>query len=168
MKNTFLIALVAFASSLFLGAAPASATPTHDASPTMGVGVEVGSDTNLNLKLRTVAGQSVVAGVGGHLSDATSLTLHADYLFSNALLHTSQANLNWYVGVGAGAGVSAPSARHLDRTSLDTVNLRMPVGVTLAFRPAPLEFFAEGVPTVGVLPGFSTDVNVGAGVRVLF
>jgi hypothetical protein len=68
---------------VFLAAAGARADANSVApgGRSLGVGVELGAPSSLNLKFMTASNQGIVVGVGGGIWYDLSLSLHADYLW---------------------------------------------------------------------------------------
>jgi hypothetical protein len=88
------------------------------------------------------------------------LSLNADYLWQDALVAGTGANLDWHIGAGGrvwvGDGDFAAAAR-------------MPLGIDLTFRkPSFLEVFLEIAPALYVVPGLGLDIEAFLGVRFYF
>lgn len=160
--------------ALVFGAVPALAD-VAPAGKGIGIGVELGAPTNLNLKLMTGPTTGVVIGVGGGIWYDLSLSLHVDHLWHVAAADFDGGNVSAYVGVGGWGSFSDGKGNHLGYyqpfyPGVATVGLgvRVPLGVSLAFDAVPIEVFAELVPSVIVFPGIGVFGQGGLGARIYF
>jgi hypothetical protein len=132
------------------------------AEPRVGVGLVVGDPTGLSLGLRGNAwtGAQAGAGVDGRRFDA-----HADYLQTVTVLEPAKRfKVPLYVGVGAGVTTAEKGVFG----SPAAVTVRVPVGASVLFDRAPVEIFAQAVPTIRVLPGTAFGLDLGVGGRYYF
>lgn len=137
--------------------------PTAQAQDSgLGIGAVIGSPDGLGYKAWVNENSAVAGAVSFSLSDNnSSFYTHLDFL-----KHRSNENLNWEVGQLSfyyGGGV-----RFIWR-DLGADNtfwaLRLPNGINFAFADAPVDFFVELAPTVGVSPDFEFGFNGGLGFR---
>lgn len=144
-----------------------------------GLGVAFGSPTSIVAKYFVGGGNAFDFGIGfwrygwrrcyrwgddrfcdydGGAFDLVSL--NADYLWQDALVHGTGASLDWHIGAGGrvwlGDGDFAAAAR-------------MPVGLDLTFRkPSFLEVFLEIAPALYIIPPIDLDLEAHLGVRFYF
>jgi hypothetical protein len=138
-------------------------------------GPSSGAPTSLTIKFAGVQENGLVLGVGAGFRYggrfATSLSIHADYLFHVAtLIRQSQIALTAYVGPGLwlsifgdgyGFGVIQPYLFN----SLIGVGVRMPLGLSMSFSGAPIEVYLELDPAIFVFPGIDFGVGASLGFR---
>lgn len=141
----------------------------------VGVGVELGAPTNLNLKLMTGDNTGVVVGVGGGIWYDASLSLHVDFLWHPiAAPIGDDVTLSGYVGLGAWTSIGFEGSHfgfyspYYKRLQPFSVGARVPLGVSLAIHPVPIEVFAEVVPAVAAFPGIGVFGQGGIGARLYF
>ena len=123
-----------------------------------GLGIIIGEPTGVSLKTWVSQKHAVDAGI------AWSLTydwfhIHADYLIHNfELIDVSQGQLPFYFGFGARIGIG------------NNFNLgaRVPVGLAYLFEDAPLDVFAEVVPSLQLINQIQFQMNGGIGIRYWF
>jgi hypothetical protein len=145
-----------------------------------GIGVAFGSPTSIVAKYFVGGGNAFDFGLGfwrygwrrcyrfeddrfcDDDRDAFDLiSLNADYLWQDSIVHGTGANLDWHIGAGArvwlGEGDFAAAAR-------------MPVGLDLTFRkPSFLEVFLEIAPALYIVPDpLDLDLEAHLGVRFYF
>lgn len=132
------------------------------AEPRLGVGVSVGDPTGLSLGWRGNAWSGAQAGLG---YDDGGFDVHADYLQTVTILEPFR-RVQVPLYVGAGAGFETGQAGWLGESS--EASLRVPVGASLLFDRVPIELFAQGVPTVRVVPDTAFGVDLGLGARWYF
>jgi hypothetical protein len=103
----------------------------------------------------------------------------ADYLYHIDVFNISSSSVDLpiYVGIGGKIGLLTNNddwcVRHYrDQQCNDdsdvAVGVRIPVGLDLLLRNAPLEFFLEIAPGLRVIPSTSGDVDGGLGARFYF
>ncbi len=137
-----------------------------------GIGVAIGSPTSIVGKVFVGGGNALDFGFGfwsygcndgdGYCGDGDLdvVTLNADYLWQDAIVGGSKANLDWHIGVGGRVWIGGGDP---------AIAARMPVGLDLTFRkPAFLEVFLEIAPAVYVVPGLDVDIEAFLGVRFYF
>lgn len=156
----------------------ASAAFAQGAGP-FGLGLVLGEPSGLTGKYWMDGAQAVQ----GHL--AFSLDEHdrgrdyvvviADYLYHIDVfnMRSSSVDLPIYVGIGGKVSIRTGDDRwcqeHHNSCDSDLgVGVRIPIGLDLLLRKAPLEFFLEIVPGLRVIPSTDGDVDAGLGARYYF
>lgn len=146
----------------------------------VGVGLQVGTPTALTFKFGAGGGANIVLGVGlGFRFDtfgrAFGLSLHGDYLFTLAtLVRNGTLSLDAYVGPGLwvtlfdrGYGYFGGYYYYGGPDFLG-IGVRMPLGVSMRFRTAPLEVYLELDPAIFVFPGIDGFIGASLGFRWFF
>ena len=140
----------------------------------IGIGIEVGAPTSIDIKLMVGNSEGIVIGVGGGIWYDESLALHLDYLWHPLVAHFDGGTLSGYIGVGGWASVGVDGA-HIGYyqpfyrgAQPVALGLRVPFGISLAFNTVPIELFAELVPAVEVFPGIGVFGQGGLGARFYF
>ena len=121
-----------------------------------GIGAVIGEPSGL-----TMAWKDSQGGVQTHLSWSLKhdhFRVSADYLYNVAEIPTSGPTLPFYVGIGGVVGIG-------DDTSL---GVRVPLGLALIPRQAPVEGFVELAPTVYLFPDTDVDIEGVLGARFYF
>lgn len=141
------------------------------ASPTYGAvsaGLVVGNPTGLTLK--SWQGQHALDfGVGwytagyrdvfGNHWSTTEVEFTGDYVVHNyGLFHLKEGKLPLYYGLGAAVWAG----------SVGALGVRVPVGLDFIFAGAPLDIFAEIVPTMYLAPSTHLEMGAAFGVRYRF
>ncbi len=139
-----------------------------------GIGVAIGSPTSVVGKVFIGGGNAIDFGFGfwtyglscndrGYCDRRTLdvVTINADYLWQDSIVHGSKANLDWHIGAGGRVWVGSGDA---------AIAARMPVGLDLTFRkPSFLEVFVEIAPAAYFVPNLiDIDVEAFLGVRFYF
>lgn len=145
----------------------------------IGIGIQVGAPTALTAKIMLAPDQGIVAGLGAGYGFffAPTLSLHVDYVWHPMILTQSDAfALSWYVGGGAWLGlwdgnrrgyVVAPFYTYVFVSPI-ALALRVPIGVSLAMKSIPLEFYGEAAPALGIFPGITFGLGFTLGARFYF
>lgn len=162
-------------SSVNLADAGASSTPQ---GRQFGIGLQLGLPTALVIKYMLQPNQGIAAGIGGFsgfVLNSGSITIFVDYLYHPHLLTAGEAfALTWYVGGGGQVIINDRFATPYIRGVLYPgfyygsyfwLAGRVPLGVNLALAQAPLEVFAEVVPSILLFPALSFGVGGSIGVR---
>lgn len=156
----------------------------------IGAGLQVGAPTAFTVKGMVNQNIGIDAGLGGLAPwlVGPTFTVHGDvHWHPLALIQTEVLSLSPYVGAGAQVGfaplevipnmlldVSDPEDRHpllgydyfpYDNYGLSAA-LRLPVGLSLAFHPFPLELFGELIPSMLVFPAVGGGLGATAGLRL--
>ncbi|MDP2343595.1 MAG: DUF3996 domain-containing protein [Deltaproteobacteria bacterium] len=171
--GSFTLAGLATAVVLSTLSLPALAETVSPGGKQIGVGIELGAPTNINVKLMTASDQGVVIGVGGGIWYDASLSLHVDYLWHPLVAQFSGGSLSGFIGGGGWASIGYPGKHYgYYRPFYDdgyaSFGARLPLGVSLAFNEVPVELFAEVVPSVALFPGIGVFGQGGFGGRIYF
>jgi hypothetical protein len=124
-----------------------------------GIGVILGEPTGLSAKTWVSRQNAVDFGLAYSFRRSGYFHFHADYLwhFPDAIRSTERIPL--YAGIGGRLAVGN------DRGIL---GVRIPVGLALWLRQAPIEFFFEIAPILDLAPATDLSANVGIGARFYF
>ena len=136
-----------------------------------GVGIIVGEPTGLSFKKWVADDRAVDAGIAWSFSENASLHLHADYLFHRLdLLSSSDAKgtVPLYFGLGARVKLKEENEGKGKNSDDPLVGVRIPLGISYVSRDAPLDFFAELVPVLDLVPDTDIGLNVAVGARFYF
>jgi hypothetical protein len=144
----------------------------------IGVGLEVGAPTTLNVKFMTSPDTGIVVGLGGGAWYDASLSLHGDFLWHPLVARFNSGSFSAYIGGGAwtSLGLGGRNYRgphygywspYYDQEYV-AVGARLPLGLAVAFNEVPIEVFAEVVPALAVFPGIGVFGQGGLGARFYF
>ena len=123
-----------------------------------GLGIIIGEPTGVSLKTWVSQKHAVDAGIAWSLTNDW-FHIHADYLIHNfELIDVSQGQLPFYFGFGARIGIGNDF----------TLGARVPVGLSYLFEDAPLDVFAEIVPSLQLINKIQFQMNGGIGIRFWF
>lgn len=132
----------------------------------------VGEPTGLSLKKWVGDGQAIDAGIGWSFSEYESFHFHMDYLFHHfGLLEAGRRDqLPVYIGIGGRIKLKdhdhhEGKGHDHDKTSF---GVRVPLGISYLFADAPVDIFAELVPTFDFAPSTDFDLSVAVGARYYF
>ena len=142
-----------------LGARGSSAAETVPQGKSLGLGIVIGQPTGLSLKAPLGGAFAVDGALGWRFGDEAGLRLNVDLLAHHTLARTSPGIVSFYLGVGPSLGA------HKDQVGLA---IRVPVGLALLFRGAPIDAFIELAPGIGLYPGTTFFVNLALGARYYF
>jgi hypothetical protein len=139
----------------------------------VGLGVQLGAPTSLNLKLMLSSDNAIVVGVGGGIWYDASLSLHADYLWHPLVARFDDGAFSAYIGVGAWTSLGFYEGSHYGyyqpfARGPVSAGARLPLGLTVAFNQVPVEVFGEIVPAVALFPGIGAFGQGGIGARFYF
>lgn len=138
----------------------------------LGLGVQLGAPTSLNLKLMLSDTNAVVVGLGGGIWYDASLSLHADYLWHPFVAQFDDGAFSAYIGVGAWTSLGYEGQRYgyyrPFASGPFSAGARLPLGLTVAFNQVPVEVFGEIVPAVALFPGIGVFGQGGLGARFYF
>ena len=124
----------------------------------LGIGAIVGEPNGLNMKMWSTQNTALEFVIAYSLV-FDNLYGHADYLIHNfSLIQPAQGQAPVFFGIGANLIASEEPA----------MGIRIPLGIAYLFANAPLDIFAQVVPTVGILPGTGFDLGGGIGGRFYF
>lgn len=167
---------IAFSCSLATSYAAPAAADIAPMGKSVGVGLELGAPTNLNLKFITGPSNGIVVGVGGGVWYDLSLSLHLDYLWHPAtFVENSSLTLTPYIGIGGWTSIATNSDRRVGSFGplyFDAfpvfAGLRVPLGLSFAFNEFPMELFIEAVPAMAFFPFIGVFGQGGIGGRFYF
>jgi hypothetical protein len=159
-----LVALVV----MLLSPLAASAQPN---TGSFGFGVILGEPTGLSMKGSLSGSNAWDAAIGA--SWFGKLHIHADYLWEiNAF---SSRAVGLYLGLGGAVGIGRGSGvifkgkggewYYYDDENAIGIAGRVVAGINAMPFSAPLEFFLEVAPTIGLIPAFGVGTQVGLGIR---
>lgn len=174
-----LVVAITAAFALPAGAIADVASTVAPAGKTVGVGVELGAPTSLNVKFMVAPNQGIVLGIGGGIWYDYSLSLHTDYLWHPLVGQFNSGSFSAFAGVGAwtslgfgGPNYKAPHFGYYQPfySGVEPVALgaRVPLGLTVAFNEVPVEVFVEVVPSLEVFPAIGVFGQGGLGARFYF
>jgi len=174
---------MAFVTVAILGMSWTASATAQGAGP-FGLGLILGEPSGLTGKYWLDGAQ----GVQAHL--AFSLDEHdrgrdyfiviADYLYHIDVFNmkSSSVDLPIYVGIGGKISILTDNDdycndrfhdnRYCDDDNDVGLGVRIPVGLDLLLRKAPLEFFLEIVPGLRIFPSTDGDIDGGLGARYYF
>lgn len=168
------LSLVLGLGAAVLGYVPAANATEVGRGRDFGLGVAFGSPTSIVGKIFVGGENAVDFGLGfwtygwgcndrGYCEGGRSfdvVTVNADYLWQDPLVHGAKASLDWHIGAGGRVWIGGGDA---------AIAARMPVGLDLTFRrPDFLEVFVEIAPAMYVVPGLYLDLEAFLGVRFYF
>lgn len=173
------LAITLLSIGIAIASGSAAAHSVAPAGKNLGVGIELGAPTNLNLKFMTSENTGVVLGIGGGIWYDASLSLHADYVLHPLVGSFDGGVFSAYVGIGAwtSLGVGGPNYRgphygywspYYDSPEYFALGVRVPLGLSMAFNAIPVELFIEAVPAIAVFPGIGGFGQGGFGGRFYF
>jgi len=149
--------------AILFGAAPVSANSRSGGA--LGVGLVVGEPTGITAEYYPRSpgfGQAVELTVGLDTFDDGHTYVHLIWkLYLTQLVRTSALDVPIYVGVGPWF---AEGRGHDD---ID-IGGRMPFGIALDFRRAPLQVFLEIALQLEIVDDFHADIDCGLGFRYYF
>jgi hypothetical protein len=131
-----------------------------------GVGLMVGEPSGLSFKLLVDKRHALAAGLSFSLIDG-NLHAHGDYLLHfPGKIHGIQGG-KWipYVGIGGKLRVWESEGK---KSGESGIGVRIPLGLALHARGAPVDFFLEFVPGMRILPETKADFGGALGGRWYF
>jgi hypothetical protein len=132
-----------------------------------GIGLVIGEPTGLSLKSWLSGNSAITVGAAWSFQHDGSLFLWADYtLHSFDITNSgSDRSLAFYYGLGGKVSL-------VDRGGNDgndaVIGARIPLGLMIPLRRAPVDFFVEVVPTIDLAPDTDFGVNGGIGAHLFF
>jgi hypothetical protein len=148
-KITLIIAILA----LFAGVNKLKAQDSG-----FGAGIIIGEPTGISGKYWLSGNGSLNMAVAWSLSN-DAFYIHADYArHAFKPIQVSKGQLPLYYGIGA---------RMVFANDFN-FGARIPLGINYIFEDAPLDVFAEIVPTLSLIPDTDFDLGGGIGVRFFF
>ena len=170
-----MIALLPAFLAIFALARPASAEPVlvqfGEAPQGYGLGVILGEPTGLSGIYRTGHSTSVDAALAWSIPEER-LHVHGDYLFDVVTFSDTDlptVDVAFSAGVGARVRLGWKHGNFDDDPEGDPMlGVRVPLVLTVLPAKAPLDFFVEIVPIIGLFPETEADLDGAIGVRVYF
>lgn len=144
-----------------------SAAPAYARAPGgFGLGLMIGDPTGITGALRS-GDTSVIQAQAGWSTVHDNVHLNVDYLYNLAILNAPEApNVSFPVYIGVGACLKLDDDNWYGDD--EGVGVRVPLGLTILPRSAPLDFFLEVAPAVLILPETDVTVDGGVGARFYF
>ena len=138
-----------------------------------GVGVILGEPTGLSVKKWISDTSAIDAAAAWSFDDFESFQLHVDYIRHNFdLIQSRKLAGQFAVFYGIGGRLKLKdSNRGKDQTGEDDdarMGLRVPFGLSYTLKQNPVEFFAEVVPLLDVVPEAKPGLGAGVGARYYF
>lgn len=145
-----------------------------------GIGLQAGYPSGLTLKAMASRNEAWVFGIGvgsGWAFFNPGLSLHADYVVHpSTLINAAGFDMSWYFGVGGWANIFngavpspyGPNFLWYPFFSSAWFGARVPIGLSMAVQPIPLEIYAEAVPSLLVFPQIAFGSGVDVGFRLYF
>ncbi len=160
-----LVSAAVLAASLVLTAAPDARAQSRDG---FGLGVMLGEINGLSAKYWLNKKNALQFGLSFDLRD-DGFNFLVDYLWHWDVirLRTSAFELPLYVGIG-GKLTEWGHRRWRDRDGSVALGIRVPLGISMNLREAPLDFFLEVVPGVRLIPSTDGDIDAALGARFYF
>jgi hypothetical protein len=167
MKSGYHFLLVALVVTLL---APLAAT-AQPSPGSFGFGFILGEPTGISLKGSLSRSNAWDAAIGS--SWFGSLHIQADYLWMINAFSSSKvglyAGLGGVVGIGRGKGVIFKGEQgkwyYYEDENAIAIGARVAFGLNAVPFSAPVEFFLEVAPLVGLVPAFGVGTQVGFGIR---
>ena len=128
-----------------------------------GLGIMLGEPTGVNLKSWISQSSAFDVGLAWSFTHEGSMHIHADYLYHNYNLISS--NIPFYVGIGGRIKLHNSD----DKSESDArIGVRVPIGLDFFVRDIPIDIFVEIAPIVDLSPSTEATVNGGVGFRYFF
>lgn len=156
--------------ALLLGLALTSSAPAYAQVPSggdFGLGLMLGEPSGLTAKYWFNNVNAVDVHMAFDFTDE-AFVIFSDYLFHfDAFKLASGANVDVPVYIGIG-GKLAVNGDDRDDDGDVTLGARIPLGVSVLLKKAPLEIFVEIAPGVRIIPSTSGDIDGAIGLRYYF
>lgn len=136
-----------------------------------GAGIVLGAPSGLTAKQWLSVSQAVDFHLSFDFGDEY-FVFHSNYLlhFDIARVGTNAVELPLYIGIGGKLFFDANDKDNKSRGDDDAfgIGARIPLGISVLLRKAPLEFFFEIAPGISVLPRTDPEFDGGLGIRYYF
>ncbi len=151
-------------------------TPTQEAQANggpqgkdFGLGIIAGDPTGLTAKLWLDASNALDFHLSFDFTDE-DITFLVDYLlhFGAFNVRSNSIELPLYIGIGGKLSIDSFEDRRDDRDARIGLGARVPFGLALLLKRAPLEFFLEVAVGVRIFPATNTFLDAGLGARYYF
>lgn len=137
----------------------------------IGLGVILGEPTGVSFKTWIDNRTAIDAAAAWSFSENDSFQFHADYLihpFDMPKPPEVRGAVSFYFGIGGRFKLKESKSRDSRNENDDLLGIRFPVGFSHLMAEAPVEFFAELVPVLDVVPDTDADLNAAIGARYYF
>jgi hypothetical protein len=138
----------------------------------IGLGVILGEPTGVSFKAWIDNRTAIDAAAAWSFSENDSFQFHTDYLihpFDMPKPPEVRGAVSFYFGIGGRVKLKdSDSGRNSRNENDDLLGIRFPVGFSHLMAEAPIEFFAELVPVLDVVPDTDADLNAAIGARYYF
>ncbi len=137
----------------------------------IGLGVILGEPTGVSFKTWIDDRTAIDAAAAWSFSENDSFQFHADYLihpFAMPKPPEIRGAVSFYFGIGGRFKLKESKNRDSRNENDDLLGIRFPVGFSHLMAEAPVEFFAELVPVLDVVPDTDADLNAAIGARYYF
>jgi len=137
----------------------------------IGLGVILGEPTGVSFKTFVGERTAVDAAAAWSFSGNASFQFHADYLISPFDMPKPpelKSTIAFYYGIGGRLKLKESEGRSSRNDDDDILGIRFPAGFSHILRSAPVEFFAEIVPILDIVPDTDADLNAAIGARYYF
>lgn len=161
--NTRVVSVVVFAFLLFASSAKAEEG--------FGLGVILGEPTGISVKQWISSEHAIDGAAAWSFSENDSFQLHADYLVHNfGILKPGDigGRLPLYFGVGGRVKLESHDGENGRNSHDELLGVRIPFGISYILRNAPVDFFAEIVPILDLVPDTDFELNGAIGARFYF
>lgn len=153
---------------LLLGLVSISAQAKDDGLG-LGIGIIAGTPTGLSLKKWTSDNRAIDAAAEWSTSGKNKFYFHANYLIHNFDVLRPEditGKLPVYYGIGGYIELNEDTSGNSNDD--DILAVRIPLGVSYLFSDAPIELFAEVVPTMEISPDTDLGMDAAVGGRFYF
>jgi hypothetical protein len=139
----------------------------------IGVGVIIGEPTGLSVKKWISDTTAIDGALAWSFADFNSFQIHADFLWHNFdIIKTVDLPGRFPVYYGVGGRIKMKGSndgKGKGNKDEDTrVGVRVPVGISYLAHDVPLDFFAEIVPLLDIVPETKLGIGIGIGARYYF
>jgi hypothetical protein len=137
----------------------------------IGLGVILGEPTGVTFKTWIDGKTAIDAAAAWSFSGNNAFQLHADYLihpFDMPKPREVSGKVSFYYGFGGRIKLQESASGKSQEETADLLGIRFPVGFSHVLAKAPVEFFAEIVPVLNIVPDTDVDLDGAIGARYYF
>lgn len=137
----------------------------------LGLGVILGEPTGVSFKTWIDNRTAIDAAAAWSFSENDSFQFHADYLvhlFEMPKPPEVSGRVAFYYGIGGRLKLQESDSRKSRNEKDDLLGIRFPLGFSHNLATEPVEFFAELVPILDIVPDTDADLNAAIGARYYF
>jgi hypothetical protein len=148
-----------------------AAAPGFAGQDGIGLGVILGEPTGITFKTWTGSRTAVDAAAAWSFSENDSFQFHADFLIEPFTMPKPQevkGSISFYYGIGGRIKLEESDNKNSRNENDDVLGIRFPLGFSHLLLSAPVEFFAEIVPILDIVPDTDADMNAAIGARYYF